>query len=109
MPFTRDQPPRRDEILVDFAKRTFTYLIGKLLKQTTDLHVVADRYDGLFKDIEGCEIVSLKGSSGFHEQRGNRLGKSFSIQLNMVLDSWDSILLDIRSKAKLIECMFDRY
>jgi hypothetical protein len=35
MPFIRGRPPRRGDILVDFVKRTFTNLLGKLPKEAT--------------------------------------------------------------------------
>jgi hypothetical protein len=61
----------------------------------------------MLHDLVGCEVVSLKDSSGGHERPGSRPGKTFSVRRHMVLDCWDSILLDSKSKAKLIECVFE--
>ena len=108
MPLIRSQVPDKTETVEAFSKRILARLLNRLPKSTTELHIVADRYDGVFGlvNISGNPIV-LKDSSGCHERRGNTVTKSFIVTKSMVLENWDILLMQSESKARIIEGIFE--
>lgn len=73
-----------------------------------EIHVVADRYDGLFgyRDAAGNH-VSLKDSSGCHEHRGANARAQILLGRNTKLFNWTSILASSKTKSQLLEVLFE--
>ena len=109
MPYLRSHPPTESETIESYGKRTFSTLVS-FNGDIKELHVLADRYDGIFGycDKEG-NMICLKDCGGCHEQRGSPYKFAVSLGKHSKLDDWNSILSNSKAKAKLIELLFDEF
>ena len=88
IPYTRMQTSSRTETLGNFPLRTLRN-ITRDTTELTELHVVCDRYDGLYfgKNPEGCRIL-LKDKSGCHGRRSQGNTWTRLISRDTTLETW---------------------
>ena len=69
-----------------------------------EVHIVADRYDGLFGKVTATEeSISLK--SAF--TRGK--GKNFQISALSTIEEWDAVLASSASKSRLLKILYETW
>ena len=73
--------PKEGECAGDFAQRLIINLIEKCPDVCTQLHIIADRYDGM----HGTSQISLKNASGCHARRKSSL-VVYKIEMNKSID-----------------------
>ena len=109
MPYLRSHPPNPSETVESYGKRTFSTLVS-FNSNVKELHVLADRYDGIFgySDEEG-KVICLKDCGGCHEQRGCSNRSPVALGRHSNLDDWNSLLSNSKTKARLIELLFGEF
>lgn len=110
IPLLRTMTPSRDETLSDFSRRLMCKVFTQLPENLCQLHVVSDRYDGIYgiKDPTGSPVC-LKDSSGCHRRRGELSLKFSTINSDSIKlgDSWQSILRSSSCKANLVAFIYE--
>ncbi|MES9880282.1 MAG: hypothetical protein ABW185_05305 [Sedimenticola sp.] len=103
----RTVKPHESEDSETYAKRVFHTLVTRY--KCSDLHLVADRYDGLY-DIEDSSggHVDLKDASGCRKRRKQSI-KTYDIVKGHNLKHFDEILMNNSSKANLLSFLFETW
>ena len=71
-----------------------------------EVHIVADRYNGLFgKLTDTGELISLK--SACRLRRGK--GKNLQISALSTIEEWDAVLASSASKSRLLEILYETW
>ena len=75
-----------------------------------ELHVLADRYDGIFgySDEEG-KVICLKDCGGCHEQRRCSNRSPVALGRHSNLNDWNSLLSNSKTKGRLVELLFGEF
>ena len=95
------------EVAKSFAERILSAIIRNRPANCTEIHIVADRYDGMHGYIDSCgDIVCLKDASGCHSRR---MANSVihHIEKHMPVENWKGIFSNATSKANLIQLLFE--
>ena len=105
--FIRTKIPKDGESVKSFAERVLSSIIRNMPHNCTEIHIVADRYDGMhgYTDSHNDNIC-LKDASGCHSRR---MASSIvhHIEKHMPIESWKGVLSNKASKASLIQHLFE--
>ncbi|XP_065562052.1 uncharacterized protein LOC136028250 [Artemia franciscana] len=102
----RSYRPARFETVKSFAERLLLSLLNDLPEGIPEVHIVADRYDGLFgKLMDTEESISLKSACRF------RRGKGKNLQINALstIEESDAALANSASKSGLLEILCETW
>ena len=107
MGFIRTKMPKHEEISKSFAERILFDIIHNRPAKYRDIHIVTDRYDGLYGHADSCrDNVCLKDASGCHTRRMTS-STVHHIEKHMPIENWKDILCNATSKTNLIQLLFD--
>ena len=102
--YIRSRPPLHNEENENYARRILDNITSTYPSQ--NIHLVADRYDGLYGIQDGnSRYVNLKEASGCRQRRKESL-REFEMRKGLILRNFDEILCNSTSKANLLAFLF---
>ena len=107
MGFKRTKVPHLGESVKSFAERVLLSIISNRPTKCSEIHIVADRYDGLYNNgnLPG-DAVRLKDASGCHARRMTS-AKVHHFEKHTAIENWKDILSNADSKANLLQLLFE--
>ena len=102
----RSYRPARLETVKSFAERLLLSLLNYLPVSIPEVHIVAHRYNGLFRRLTDTgELISLKSTCRLRRRKR----KNLQISALSTTEEWDAVLASSASKSRLIEIVYETW
>jgi hypothetical protein len=96
--------PHENEPASKFAGRILQRILSERPDGCKFVHIVADRYDGMYE-----YEVNLKGASGCRSRRNESDIGVYKLEANLPIANWNIVLSSTKSKQELVRVLFETW